>query len=117
MSHRWQTQLPGRRSPRRRQLLRPSGLCLGLLLQRRLEKREGWLPSFLCVADKRVCRSVHERSSSPSSLSLFLLGDDLMSDSWSVIHEDFWKDSEGGGLRGASLSTGRRSLCSEFPKK
>src|ERR1019366_3803849 len=68
MSHRWQKQQPGRRSPRRRQRLRPSGLCLGLLPQRRLEKREGWLPSFLYAADKRVCRNVHERSSSPTLL-------------------------------------------------
>src|SRR5271165_1201131 len=70
MSHRWQKQQPGRRSLRRRQLLRPSGLCLDPHLQRHPGKREGWLPSFLCVADKRVCRNVHERSSSLGLASL-----------------------------------------------
>src|SRR5271165_810312 len=104
MSHHWQTLPQWRRSPRRRQALTPSGPCLGLLPQMHPGKREGWLPSFLNGGDKRACRSVHGRSSLPSSLSLFLLGDDLMSDSWSVTHEDFWKDSEGGGLRGANLS-------------
>src|SRR5271165_5795542 len=70
MSHRWQRQQLGRRSPRRRQLPRPDGLCLGPHLQRHPGRRAGWLPSFLCVADKRVCRNVHERSSSPGFASL-----------------------------------------------
>jgi hypothetical protein len=42
--------------------------AVAFLQQRHPEKRGGWLPSFLCVSDKRVCRSVHERSSSPTLL-------------------------------------------------
>src|SRR5271166_5270803 len=70
MSHRWQRRLPRRRSQHRRQPPIPSGLCLGPHLQRHPGKRAGWLPSFLCVADKRVCRNVHERFSSPGLASL-----------------------------------------------
>src|SRR6516162_4817110 len=73
MSHRWQTLQPRRRSPRRRQPPKSSGLCLGPLPRRHPGRREGWWPSFQCGADRRVCRNVHERSSSPLSF-ITLLG-------------------------------------------
>src|SRR5271157_5923045 len=84
MSHRWQRRLPRCRSQHRRRPPIPSGLCLGPHLQRHPGRREGWSPSFLCAADKRVCRNVHERSSSTSPLRLFLRLEDLVSDAWRV---------------------------------
>src|SRR5271157_1208790 len=99
MSHRWQKQQPGRRSPRRRQPLRPSGLCLAPHLQRHPERREGRLPSFLCAADKRACRSVHERSSSPLSYVVLLVDDSTICKR-SGRAGDFREGSEGGGAKG-----------------
>src|SRR5271166_426322 len=99
MSHRWQRRLPRRRSQHRRQPLRPSGLCLGPLPQRHPGRREGWLPSFLYGGDKRVCRSVHERSSSPLSFVVLLVDDSTICKR-SVRAGDFREGSEGGGAKG-----------------
>src|SRR5271165_489407 len=98
MSHRWQTLLPRRRSQHRRQPPIPSGLCLGPHLQRHPGRRAGLLPSFLCAADKRVCRNVHERSSSPLSFVVLLVDDSTI---WkrSVRAGGFHEGSEGGGAK------------------
>src|SRR5271165_4895563 len=96
MSHRWQRPQPEHQSPRRRQPLRPSGLCLSLLLQTHPRRREGLWLSFLCVADKRVCRNVHERSSSPLSFVVLLVDDSAICKR-SVRAGDLHEGSEGRG--------------------